>query len=186
MSASDARYPTIGLQRPAVGANTTGRKALRGPDSGARQRPAVIGTPGVSEQHAAHLRDSAASMFMFASMGTVLAGLDVAGYRLYCDQIIADSGDPEDPILIMLLEQLALAHLNIGQLFGKVSSASSVECAGAYLAASTRLMAEFRRSAMAIPAYREAMQRLERGPDPAEPCREKNTCDSELQLEEVG
>ena len=63
----------------------------------------------------------------------------------------------------MLIEQLALAHLNCGQLFYRASEAGSVECATAYLAATARLMAEFRRTALALPAYREAAQRLDRG-----------------------
>lgn len=181
MSASDVTYPTVGLQRPAVDPHTGNRKALQGPDPGARERPAVIGTPGVSEQHAVHIRDSSASMFMFASMGTVLREVDVASYRIYRDRLLADYGDPKDPIVIMLVEQLALAHLNCGQLFYKASSASSVECASAYLAATTRLMAEFRRTALALPAYREAVRRIEQGAGPAESCQEKITSDSELE-----
>jgi hypothetical protein len=42
-------------------------------------------------------------------------------------------------------------------------------------------MAEFRRSALALPAYREAALRLERGADPKELYQEKITCDGELQ-----
>ena len=168
-------------ENPAIVTRTGNRQSLVRPDHRTRQQPVVKETPGVSELHAAHLRDSAASMFMFASMGTVLAGLDVAGYRLFRDRLLLDYNDPQDPVVVMLLEQLALAHLNIGQLFGRASSASSVECAAAYLAATTRLMAEFRRSALALPAYREAVQRLERSPDLAALAEEKLTCDSELQ-----
>ena len=181
MSASDPTYPTVALQRPAVGDNTAGRKALQRPDPGASVRSAATGTPGVSEQLAAHIRDSSASMFMFASMGTVLREPDVASYRIYRDRLLADYGDPKDPIVIMLIEQLALAHLNCGQLFYKASSASSVECASAFLVASTRLMAEFRRTALALPAYREAVLRLERGPELAASAQEKITSDSKLQ-----
>jgi len=180
MSASDPAYPTVELQSPAVGDNTEGRKAHQGPDPGARVRSAVTGPPGLSEHQAAHLRNSDASMFMFASMGTVLAEVDVTSYRIYRDRLLADYGNPKDPVIIMLVEQLALAHLNSGQLFYKASSASSVECAAAYLAATTRLMAELRRTALALPAYREAMQRLERGLEPAESRQENITSDSEL------
>ena len=180
MSASDT-YPPAGLQSLAAGNNIAGRRALQAPDPEAPVRPAGTGTPGVTEHQAAHLRNSAASMFMFASMGTVLAEVDVTSYRVYRDRLLADYGDPKDPIVIMLVEQLALAHLNCGQLFYKASTASSVECASAYLAATTRLMAEFRRTALALPAYREAVQRIERVGDPAESCPEKITCDSELE-----
>jgi hypothetical protein len=168
-----------GLRVPEMGAKIHGRKEFHRRELVAPIRSAVL-EAGEWEQQAAHLRDSAASIFMFASMGNVLAGLDVAAYRLYRDRLLADYGDPADPVVVMLLEQLALVHLNIGQLFGKAASANSLECAGAYLAATTSLMGEFRRTALAVPAYREAVQRLERGPDPAEPCHEKNSSDSEL------
>ncbi len=180
MSADEPSFSTKGPQKPAVPANAAGRKALQGPDPGTRVRSATA-IPSVSEQHAAHLRDSAASMFMFASMGTVLAGLDVAGYRLFRDRLLFDYNDPQDPVVVMLLEQLALAYLNIGQLFGKASSATSVECASAFLAATTRLMGEFRRTALALPAYREAVQRLERDHGLLETSPEKLTGDGELQ-----
>jgi hypothetical protein len=54
----------------------------------------------------------------------------------------------------MLIEQMALAHLNVGQLHFKASTSGSIECAGVYLAAGARLMAEFRRSALALKEYR--------------------------------
>jgi hypothetical protein len=143
-------------------------------------RSAVL-EPEECEQQAAHLRDSAASIFMYASMSTVLAGLDVASFRKYRDQLITDYGDPKDPVVCMLLEQLAIAHLNVGQLFGKASAATSVECSSAYLAAATRLMAEHRRTSLALTVYREAALRLERDADPPRTCPEKVTCDSKLQ-----
>ena len=130
MSESDTN-PPAGLQRHGVGANRADRKALQGPDPVGRDRPVVIGTIAVSEHHAAHLKDSAASMFMFASMGAVLSEVELAAYRIYRDRLLADYGNPRDPIVIMLVEQLALAHLNCGQLFYKASSASSVECVSA-------------------------------------------------------
>jgi hypothetical protein len=118
-------------------------------------------------------------------MNTVLAGLDVASFRTYRDRLIEDYGSPSDPVVCMLLEQLTLAHLNIGQLFGKASAANSVEVSSTYLAAATRLMAEHRRTSLALPVYREAALRLELGADPAGSCPEKKTCDTKLQDREV-
>jgi hypothetical protein len=118
-------------------------------------------TPDRCEQLAVHLKDSTAAMFMFASLNPVLGDFDVAAFRRYRDKLIADSGYPHDPIEVMLVEQLALAHLNTGLLFHRASAAGSVEVAAAYLAAVTRLMAEFRRTALALPAYREAVRRLD-------------------------
>jgi hypothetical protein len=123
-------------------------------------------------------------MFMFASMTSILPGFDLASFRIFRDQILVDYGQPADPVTVMLLEQLALAHLNVGQLLGKASSASSVECSAVYLAATARLLAEFRRTALALPAYREAVQRLEGGVASAEKCPRKKTSDTELQKDQ--
>jgi hypothetical protein len=146
----------------------------------------VGGCPAADQQHAAHLRDSTAAMFMFASLGGVLKEVDVAAFRLYRDQLLEDYGNPRDPIVVMLVEQLALAHLNCGQLFYKASAVNSIECAAAYLAATTRLMGEFRRTALALPAYREAMRRLEADTEPSGPSEKSHLQDGELQEVEDG
>jgi hypothetical protein len=118
---------------------------------------------------------------MFASLKQTLTQPDVMSYRIYRDRLLADYGDPRDPVVIMLLEQLALAHLNCGQLLRQASEAGTVECASAYLAATARLMAEFRRTALALPAYREAAQRLDRCTDDPSASPGKNASDNELE-----
>jgi hypothetical protein len=120
-------------------------------------------------------------MFMFASMNDVLKEIDVSAYRLYRDRLLADYGNPGDPIVILLVEQVALAHLNTGRLFYKASTAGSVECATAYLAAISRLMGEIRRTSLALPAYREAALRVERQAHGSEWSPGKVTCDSEIE-----
>jgi hypothetical protein len=177
MNAGDS-WPTKGLRSSE--ADVAEKKGLDPAELGAPIRSTDNGNPSLVEKQATHLRNSAASLFMFASMNTVLAGLDVASFRTYRDRLIEDYGSPTDPVVCMLLEQLALAHLNVGQLFSKASTTSSVECSSAYLAAAIRLMAEYRRTSLALPAYREAALRLERGPDLAESCQEITSSDSEL------
>ena len=181
MIVSDPTIPRLGARRSSPGERSAAGGNSLGPDSGDPLRPSEGSSRGPSEQQAAHLRDSAAAMFMFASLGNVLPDLDVTSYRLYRDRLLTQYGEPTDPIVIMLVEQLALAHLNCGQLFYKASSANSVECASAYLAATTRLMAEFRRTALALPAYREAARRIEQGAGSTDTCPEKSTRDIELQ-----
>jgi hypothetical protein len=83
---------------------------------------------------------------------------------LYRNKLLADCGSPTDPIEVMLIEQLALAHLNMGLLHCKASNAGSVECATAYSGAASRLMGEFRRSAIALQAYRAASRHLGQTP----------------------
>jgi hypothetical protein len=179
---------TIGAMASSTGArDSTQRTAAAislhstNPAAGSRDGPEPAAVPTLEEQHAAHLKESTAAMFMFASLGGVLKDVDVAAFRLYRDRLLDDYGNPQDPIEIMFVEQLALAHLNCGQLFYKSSAVNSIECASAYLAATTRLMAEFRRTALALPAYREAVRRLERSDAPVAPSKEKSAPDGKLQ-----
>ena len=57
-------------------------------------------------------------------------------------------------IEVMLVEQLALAHFNIGRLQMKASQASDAKLAIAYGDAATRLLAEFRRCTLALEDFR--------------------------------
>jgi hypothetical protein len=117
-------------------------------------------TISASEYFAGHLRETVAPLFMNASLGRALQQTDTTAFRLYRNKLLADCGGPTDPIEVMLIEQLALAHLNMGLLHCKASNAGSVECATAYSGAASRLMGEFRRSAIALQAYRAAARQL--------------------------
>jgi hypothetical protein len=113
-----------------------------------------------SEHFATQLREMAPALFMYSTLGYTLRDVDTMAYKLYRDRLLQDCGAPKDPIEVMLIEQLALAHLNSGLLHGKASGSSSVECASVYMSAAARLMAEFRRSALALQAYRAASRQL--------------------------
>jgi hypothetical protein len=117
-------------------------------------------TISASEYFAGHLRETVAPLFLNASLGRALQQIDTTAFRLYRNKLLADCGGPTDPIEVMLIEQLALAHLNMGLLHCKASNAGSVECATAYSGAASRLMGEFRRSALALQAYRATSVRL--------------------------
>jgi hypothetical protein len=78
-----------------------------------------------------------------------------SGYRQYLDKLRTDAGNPSDPIEVMLLEQLALAHLRTAQLQSKAGSAEGLETAKIYNAAAARLLSELRQTALAIKTYRE-------------------------------
>ena len=66
----------------------------------------------------------------------------------------------------MLLEQLALAHFRIAQLHVCAGTAKSIEGAKVYNSVTARLWGEFRRTALALRAYRahvpegKSMQKL--------------------------
>jgi hypothetical protein len=92
-----------------------------------------------------------------AAMASAL-GLDgqisAAGYRLFLDGLLRDAGNPSDPVAVMLLEQMVICHLRSVQLQAHAGEAKGFEAIELYASASARLMAEFRKSALAWKAYR--------------------------------
>jgi hypothetical protein len=85
-------------------------------------------------------------------------GLDgqvrAAGYRLFLNGLLRDAGDPSDPVVVMLLEQMAVCHLRALQLQGQAGQAKGLEAIELYNAAAARLTAEFRKTALALKEYR--------------------------------
>ena len=76
------------------------RKALSAP------RPPQ---PAPTAQHyAVQLREQAGAVFLYASMAGLFQQMDGDAFKLYRDQLLADSGNPSDPIEIMMIEQIAL------------------------------------------------------------------------------
>ena len=96
------------------------------------------------EHHAGHLRETVPSIFMFASLSQAFKVIDQRAYKIYRDDLLADCGNPTDPIEIMIIEQLALAHFGLGLLSCKAANAGKVEAVGVYAGAAARLMGEFR------------------------------------------
>jgi hypothetical protein len=93
-----------------------------------------------------------------------LKDVDLDAYRLYRDRLIADAGNPTDPIVVMILEQLAFAHLNAGLLQATAMNSATIEAVTVFGNAAARLLAEFRRSALALQAYRAASRQLANDP----------------------
>jgi hypothetical protein len=111
--------------------------------------------PSVDEQQAGHIRDTVPSLFMYASMIQPFRHISEDAYKIFRKKLLADC-NASDPIETMLVEQLALAHMNMGLLHCKAANARQVEAVSVYSAAAARLMAEFRRSALGLAAYRAA------------------------------
>ena len=131
----------------------------QGPSAGEppQEQTEVIAT---DENHAGHLRETVPSIFMFASLSQAFKVIDQHAYKLYRDHLLSDCGSPTDPIEVMIIEQLALAHFGVGLLSCKGANAGKVDAVGVYSGAAARLMGEFRRSALALQAYRAASRQL--------------------------
>jgi hypothetical protein len=78
-----------------------------------------------------------------------------AAALVYLHRFITDAGDTKDPVLRVLLEQLAMAHLRLAKLNVEGSKAQGVEVHKVLNAAAARLLSEIRKLALAIKTYRE-------------------------------
>lgn len=76
-------------------------------------------------------------------------------FEVYREKLFEASGCPTDPIECMLIEQIALAHHQIGLLYREVALAGDNNAIDTLHRAAARLLGEFRRSVLALKQYRE-------------------------------
>jgi hypothetical protein len=77
-----------------------------------------------------------------------------AGARVYLRSFHRDAGDPTDPVERILLEQLAMAHQRLIQLYGLLAQATDPVHVKIYNDIAVRLLAEVRKLALGIGQYR--------------------------------
>ena len=108
-----------------------------------------------------------------ASLASALASDDFTpiGYRTYLDNLLKQAGTTDDPIEKMLIEQVALAHLYSGHLHASAGAAKTIEGTSAYCAMGARLLAETRKTALALMDYRESRLRLRQVCQNQRPCK---------------
>jgi hypothetical protein len=102
-----------------------------------------------------NLRHRTAAVYLQAVMRSVMPENALPALATYVTQLLKDAGDPTDPVERMMIEQIALAHHNIGQLYVRAAVATNADQVQVYYAAAARLTSEFRRLALAWKAYRE-------------------------------
>jgi hypothetical protein len=92
-----------------------------------------------------------------ASLSCVIGedSLDGLAAKFYVDFMKVEFGKPTDPTERMMVEQMIFAHHRIAALHAKAASATTIEAIKVFNAAVVRLMGEFRRSALALKAYRQ-------------------------------
>lgn len=78
--------------------------------------------------------------------------LDVSGFHCFLARLLADLGDPKNPIERMMAAQLALLHFRVAQLQVDAAQAKSCEAIKILNSASARLLGEFRRGALTLQA----------------------------------
>ncbi|MBM4089189.1 MAG: hypothetical protein FJ276_07140 [Planctomycetes bacterium] len=133
-----------------------------------RQNPSATDADQAANQQQAtravahNLRTVAGAGYLYASLSGFLGQqINPDAYVQYFTQLLRDCGTPHDPIEVMIVEQLALAHHNVGRLYAKSALADHSDEAVAYASAAARLAGEFRRTALALNEYRgRATERL--------------------------
>lgn len=116
--------------------------------------------PLAPQEKADNMAKFAGATFLFGTAGP-LFGLreDLPAFKIYLDSFLKDAGSPTDPVERLLLEQLFLGHHAAGRLHFRAGTTENLEAITAYLAAAARLMAECRRTTLALQGYREAANR---------------------------
>jgi len=124
-------------------------------EAAAQPQPAEPTVEELIAQQAVNLKDVAGASQMYIAVSASIAPhISTEAFKIYRQKLLEQSGSPTDPIEIMLIEQIALAHFHIGRLHLKSCSTAQGPLAVAYADAATRLTAEFRRSALALEDYR--------------------------------
>jgi len=106
------------------------------------------------EQQSLVVKKVIAPAALAAAMG-VENKIETSGCRVYLDDLVKDSGNPVDPVEIMLLEQTAMCHILSMKLQSKASGAEGTEAIDLYLSGAARLSGEFRKTALALKEYRK-------------------------------
>jgi hypothetical protein len=132
-----------------------------------REPPEAKLTP---EQKAESLRQRGAAGYVYATGdGVVSLTFDERTWKPYMDRFLKEAGDPADPVERMLQEQLAMANHAVVRLCVAAVGCQRLAEATAYMAGVPRLLAEFRRTALALESYRtSARQGTAAGPAAAE------------------
>lgn len=120
--------------------------------------------PGLDEQRHAAAQQAARQAealrrgFIASCMAEAMGlnnTISVAGYQAHLDRLIKEAGDPKDPIEVMMIEQLVLAHFRIAALQVDAAQAKSTEATKILTAAAARLLGEFRRTALGLRVYQD-------------------------------
>jgi hypothetical protein len=128
-----------------------------GTSAPSRPPPGLDQAKHTTAQRAAHqaqvLREDVVAAIMAGALGYDRL-FDTHGYRAYLERVLEDANNPRDPIEVMMLQQLSLAHFRIGQLHASAGHAKDLEGVKVYNGAAARLSGEFRRTALALHLYR--------------------------------
>ena len=99
---------------------------------------------------------TAREMLFSACFSSVVGAetVEAPGAKVYVNSFIRDAGEPTDPVELILLQQLLMAHHRVAQLHARAEGVTAPEAVKVLNAAASRLLGEVRRLALAIRQYR--------------------------------
>ena len=107
------------------------------------------------QQEAAAIQDTFAASVLGVSLQHTLGKFfQPTSFKAYHDNILLSAGQPKDPVEVMLLDQLVWAHHRLGELHSQAACASTPSALEVCNAAVVRLMAECRKTSLALKEYR--------------------------------
>ncbi len=106
-------------------------------------------------QHKAGVIRNLAFPAAMATAIPVAQDIGAGAFKVYRDGLLREAGSPTDPVEVMLVEQISLAHHRVAQLHAQAEQSKTIEGAKVYSTAATRLTGEVRRLALALKQYRE-------------------------------
>lgn len=150
------KMPT-GKQPPSAAKRSSTAQQSEPKTEAGKPPPGLDAAKHAAAQRVAHQAELLRRGIFPALMASALAldkFLETAAYSAYLEQLLADAGNPTDPIERMLIEQLCLAHFRIAQLHVGAGQAEKAEAVKMYNSVAARMLGEFRRTALALRAYR--------------------------------
>jgi len=115
-------------------------------------------------QQAAVLQNAFFPNSMIGALALPEEKVAVTAVRIFLARFRRDAGEPADSVERLLLDQLAFAHLRVGQLHALAEEAPQLDFKKLYLHNAARLLAEIDKTVLTLIAYRDAQKRHQRRP----------------------
>lgn len=111
------------------------------------------------QQGAKVVRDGFGPSISAALSGGVSAIVGVQGFQEFRSALLKDLGEPKDPLATMFIDQLCWLHFRSAELLVAGASAKlQADQVAALTAAAARVIAEFRKSALALREYQSPLR----------------------------
>ncbi len=111
--------------------------------------------PRTDESLGQGVRDMAGGLYFYGSSARIFPQLNPSTCISYVAGMVEDSGDPGDPLVRLLVEQLIQLHHAGGRLLMRAEGAATAEARSLLVSAAARMFSEYRKSLLALRTIRQ-------------------------------